>query len=167
MGTDISGWCSMGFRLPLELIGGRPPESLDSEAVREVFFKVTGKPFNSVSPPKMVRNGGFGPRRRASFDEFEFDSHLGGDEVAIRLKDLDLAESRFDLHLDGTSLLGYGEWTALGQRQSKSTVYLVMELVDGGTLRDLLDREGRLSPEDRTSTRGRRSRTRRKGMLFV
>jgi hypothetical protein len=112
MATDISGWMSRGWEIPGMMFDERGSFSqADSAKVRDVFFRVTGKPFNSVKPPRMVREGGLGRGRSNAFREMEFDEHLGGDEVAVRLKHLDLAESRFDGHLDARSGLGYGEWT--------------------------------------------------------
>ena len=58
-----------------------------------------------------MRKGSFLRANPANFDDLEWDDHLGGDEVAVRVKDLDLAESRFDGHVEATSGLGYGEWT--------------------------------------------------------
>ena len=124
MGTDISGWFMMGWRLPLGMMGASSFGAMNSEKTRDVFFRATGKPFNSVAPPRMVRENAFfgGRGRGTAFEEFEFDDHLGGDSVAVRLKDLDLAESRFDGHVDGLSQLGYGEWTMIfknGAAQAK------------------------------------------------
>ena len=93
----------------------------DSGKARDVFFRVTGKPFNSLKPPK-GNSGGLMSGRGDSLVELEFDDHLGGDEVAVRLKNLDLAESRFDGHVDATSRIGYGEWTMVfknGSNQAK------------------------------------------------
>ncbi len=111
MATDIAGWLGKGWGITAGLFGARSFETQDSEAVREVFFRVTGKPFNSLKPPRGSAGGIFGGSRRAVLDDWEFDDHLGGDDVAVRLRGLDLAESRFDGHVDGTSAIGYGEWT--------------------------------------------------------
>lgn len=112
MATDISGWVGRGWRVPVQMFGGRwDADTADSEKIRDVFFRVTGQPFNAHKPPRMVREGGFGRGRSAAFSEMEFDEHLGGDQVAVRLKDLDMAESRFDGHVDNRSRVGYGEWT--------------------------------------------------------
>ncbi|MBB5350447.1 hypothetical protein HNR46_000671 [Haloferula luteola] len=94
--TDISGWVSTGVL-----------RSPDSEKVREVFFRVTGTPFNALEPPR----GSLKVRERGERVEWQFDDHLGGDDVAVRLKGLELGESRIDAHLDGVSRIGYGEWT--------------------------------------------------------
>lgn len=122
MGTDISGWLGRGWRLPLMMVGIEQREEPNSERARDVFFRATGKPFNSVKPPRMVLENSFFRGRGDAFEGIEFDDHLGGDSVAIRLKDLDLAESRFDGHVDGLSQIGYGEWTMVfrnGSSQAK------------------------------------------------
>lgn len=110
--TDISGWLARGQDLTAEIFGGRRVSiAPDAGDVRDVFFRVTGKPFNTLKPPRMAREAMFERGRGSAFREMEFDEHLGGDQVAVRLKHLDLAESRFDGHLDARSRLGYGEWT--------------------------------------------------------
>lgn len=109
-GTDISGWIC---QLPAFVLGGFDEVrrfSSDSQDARDAFFRITGKPFNSMKPPGK-RGGDALVGRGRGADEFEFDDHVGGDDVAVRLKNLDLAESRFDGHVDAVSRLGYGEWT--------------------------------------------------------
>lgn len=115
MATDISGWLLSSWRIPVSMLGGPGFAPLNSEKARDVFFRVTGKPFNSLKPPAGIR-GGFG--RGDAFGDFEFDSHLGGDEVAVRVKNLDLSESRFDGHVDVDSQIGYGEWTMVFKNSS-------------------------------------------------
>lgn len=111
MATDISGWSFKSWQIPFELFGADIRfADTDSEKMRDVFFRVTGKSFNSVKPPRMVRESRMG-RNADVFSEVQFDSHLGGDDVAVRIKGLDLTDSRLDLHLDAPSQLGYGEWT--------------------------------------------------------
>lgn len=107
-GTDLSGWMMTSWRIPLAMIDASLWRPASPEKVRDVFFRVTGKPFNAVPPPR-VRTGmgrAFDP-----LQEVDFDSHTGGDEVAVRIRGLDLAESRFDGHADAVSQIGYGEWT--------------------------------------------------------
>ncbi|GAA5131189.1 PEP-CTERM sorting domain-containing protein [Luteolibacter yonseiensis] len=116
-GTDISGWIC---RLPFFLSGGfdeRGAWGTNSETTRDAFFRITGKPFNSMKPPGNLRGIALMGRARAT-DEFEFDDHIGGDDVAVRLKNLNLAESRFDGHVDAVSRLGYGEWTMVFKNDS-------------------------------------------------
>lgn len=108
--TDIAGWVC---QLPVIVEGmfwTRRSWAPDSEGMRDAFFRITGKSFNSMKPPGR-RGGNALVGRGREADEFEFDDHVGGDDVAVRLKNLDLAESRFDGHVDAVSRLGYGEWT--------------------------------------------------------
>ncbi len=118
MATDISGWVMVGWRIPAMWFGGNRFATFDSEKARDVFFRVTGKPFNSLKPPKGVSGSGLMGRRGDPMAEMEFDDHVGGDDVAVRLKSLDLAESRFDGHLDGVSQIAYGEWTMVFKNSS-------------------------------------------------
>lgn len=113
MSTDIAGWILGGWAMPID--GSNISSFVSSEEARDLFFRVTGKPFNSVQPPRSSSAYTmFGSRD--VFEEMEFDSHLGGDEVAIRLKSLDLAQSRLDGHYDSASGLGYGEWSMVFRR---------------------------------------------------
>ena len=117
MATDISGWMLVGRHIPFAILSDDEMPPLDSDNNREVFFRVTGKPFNSLKPPAK-RHGGALIGRVDPMGDFEFDDHLGGDEVAVRLKDLDLSDSRFDGHVDSVSGIGYGEWTMVFQNGS-------------------------------------------------
>jgi Vault protein inter-alpha-trypsin domain len=117
MGTDISGWVLSFCRAPLSVLDeGGNFQPLNTETVRDVYFRVTGKPFNSVKPPGNRGNSLVG--RRDVFQEFDFDQNHGGDEVAMRLKNLDLSQSRFDGHVDAVSRIGYGEWTMVFKNDS-------------------------------------------------
>ncbi|MCW1884408.1 PEP-CTERM sorting domain-containing protein [Luteolibacter flavescens] len=108
--TDIAGWIERGWEIPASIFGMRIPPDIDPAKSRDVFFRVTGKPFTSVAPPRTVTE--FGSRgSRGDTREWEFDDHVGSDDVAVRLKNLDMTESRFDGHVDPRSRLGYGEWT--------------------------------------------------------
>ncbi len=110
MGTDIAGWMVSSWQIPAATLGMATFRQVNSEKVRDVFFRVTGKPFNALKPPPTT-GGGSLLGRADPLQDVEFDDHLGGDDVAVRLKSLDLAESRFDGHIDGVSRIGYGEWT--------------------------------------------------------
>ncbi len=118
IGTDISGWMTQGWEMLASVFSSRPVSMLDSEKARNVFFRVTGKPFNSIKPPSGKMESVAIGRNAGIEDEFEFDAHLGGDEVAVRLKNLNLAESRFDGHVDTVSQIGYGEWTMVFKNES-------------------------------------------------
>ena len=119
MSTDISGWILSGWRIPAMVFGENGLVAFDSEKARDVFFRVTGKPFNSLKPPDSSR--GTALRGRADpMADMEFDDHVGGDDVAVRLKSLDLTESRFDGHVDGVSRIAYGEWTMVFKNTSSN-----------------------------------------------
>lgn len=117
MSTDISGWILSGWKIPAMAFGGNGMRVFDSEKARDVFFRVTGKPFNTLKPPGSSK-GGTLMGRADPMEEMEFDDHVGGDDVAVRLKSLDLAESRFDGHVDGVSRIAYGEWTMVFKNTS-------------------------------------------------
>jgi hypothetical protein len=93
-----------GNRLWEELFSSPRP---NQEHARNVFYRVTGKPFNSMAPPlsKYQASG------RALFDEFEWDSGLGGEEVAGRVRGLSLSQSRFDGICQPEEGWAYVEWT--------------------------------------------------------
>lgn len=111
MATDISGWITVSWQYPATALGIDTWGRHDSERVRDLFFRVTGKPFNSLPPPSTRFRGGRSGRGDPLAADVEFDSHTGGDAVAVRIRDLDLTESRLDGHLDGVARLGYAEWT--------------------------------------------------------
>lgn len=116
--TDVSGWILQFCKNPTSLFEGGGMGGSDSQPARDVFFRVTGKTFNSMKPPGNIRGNSL-VGRMDPLEEFEFDDHLGGDEVAIRLKNLDLADSRFDGHVDSVSRIGYGEWTMVFRNGSQ------------------------------------------------
>lgn len=136
-GTDISGWITSGWRVSANFFTGNflpPPET---EEVRDLFFRITGKPFNSLKPPRQSSLAAIAGSRGGADREWEFDDHLGGDDVAVRLKHLDLAESRFDGHLDPRSRLGYGEWTMVFENRARNALEARCQV--------LLPRGGRVS----------------------
>ena len=66
-------------------------------------------------------------------------------EIAITdRREAELGASIHDDHV--VRILGFGEYNAIDGLRPITTAYLVMEFVDGGTLRDLLHREGTLAP---------------------
>ncbi len=117
MSTDISGWILSGWNVTTGIFDDGNSVRFDSEKARDVFFRVTGKPFNTLRPPDGSRgNSWLGGGDMLG--DIEFDDHLGGDQVAVRLKNLDLSDSRFDGHIDSPSQLGYGEWTMVFKNRS-------------------------------------------------
>ncbi|MFN7139902.1 MAG: VIT domain-containing protein, partial [Limisphaerales bacterium] len=82
---------------------------VSSEEARTIYFRVTGRAFNAVPPPKLFS----GPGRAWTEveDEFIWDSGLGGEAVAGRVKGLSLSSSRLDGVVEADGGLAYIEWT--------------------------------------------------------
>jgi hypothetical protein len=76
---------------------------LNNEGSRELYYRLTGKPFNSVPPP----GHGLSERRRW----FDWDEDQGGERVGKRVTGLSLASSRIDGSIASADNLGYFEWT--------------------------------------------------------
>lgn len=83
------------------LFGGA---QIDSENARELFYRVTGTPFNAVPAPGQ----GFGERR----EWVRWDEDLGGEAVGQRVTGVSLQSSRIDGSIAEADNLGYFEWTA-------------------------------------------------------
>lgn len=83
-------------------LGGTP---VPIEKVREVYYRVTGRPFNAVKPPPLRG------RRGPVFDEAEWDFAQGNDQVAARLRGLAMTQSRLDGKVEAAAGLSYVEWT--------------------------------------------------------
>lgn len=74
------------------------------EKAREIYYRVTGTPFNSVPPPEYISWG--------------FDDGRGGESVAGKIENLSLAFSGMDASLDPDAALGYLEWTLVFKNQT-------------------------------------------------
>jgi hypothetical protein len=88
------------------------------------------------------------------------DAPTSGERVALKVVDPGLMADEHDRVLYrreaelGASIddprvvriLGYGEWTMLGEAHPRPTAYLVMELVRGSSLRQVMHEHGRFSP---------------------
>jgi len=81
---------------------------VSAEQAREAYYRVTGRPFNSVPAPSLFTQNG---RWTALEDEFTWDEGLGGDAVAQRVKGLSLLSSRMDAAADPEAATVYCEWT--------------------------------------------------------
>ncbi len=101
---------------------------LNQTEAREIFFRTTGKPFNTVRPPQLYdRNG-----RWQAFDDmtWDIDDGLGGATVAGRVRDLALTGSRIDGHIHSQAGLAYLEWTfeftndSRRQREARTQIQL-------------------------------------------
>ena len=73
--------------------------------IRNTYYKVTGTPYNAVPPPNFV-----GFRGGARINAAEFDYGIAGDEVAARIKNLYLNQSRIDTIVYPESATYYTEW---------------------------------------------------------
>jgi hypothetical protein len=92
---DVIGWV---------IEGG---EGVGPEQAREVFYRVTGKPFNAVPAPKVRTGRG----RWAGLDDWTWDLDQGGERVGGRVKGLSLHSSRLDATVEPEAALAYCEWT--------------------------------------------------------
>ena len=71
---------------------------------REVFYRVTGKPFNVYPVP-------YTGQAWSRFDGLRFDRDQGGTEVGGRVKGLELITSKIDGSISGDDGVAYLEWT--------------------------------------------------------
>ena len=74
---------------------------------REIYYRVTGKPFNSVPPPKY-----------SSRSEW-WDSGLGGEKVSQKIEGLWLNASRLDGKIEPDAATSYLEWTMVFKNDSR------------------------------------------------
>ncbi len=81
---------------------------VSADQAREIYYRVTGKSFNSVPPPSLYTRMG---RWTDLDEEFVWDDALGGEQVAGRVKGLSLASSRMDAVAEPDAALVYCEWT--------------------------------------------------------
>lgn len=100
---------------PLDLLVDRyyPPAPL--EQVREVYYRVTGQPFNAVRPPTL-RN----QRGNMLFDVNDWDFDQAGDRVSARLRGLTLEQSRLDGKVEARSGVAYQEWTLVFRNSAQT-----------------------------------------------
>lgn len=93
--------------------GWERPETSDHDALRALYFRVSGSPFSDVPPPRSAgqMRAGLRMTRDESLDSFAWDEGRGGTEVGARLRGLSMQSSRMDWHVDAGSALAHGEWT--------------------------------------------------------
>ncbi|TAN35877.1 MAG: hypothetical protein EPN23_10070 [Verrucomicrobia bacterium] len=110
---------------PLDLLVGHfyPPPPL--EKVRDIYYRVTGQPFNTVHPPTL-RN----QRGGVVFDANDWDFDQAGDRVSAKLHGLTLDQSRLDGKVEAQSGTVYLEWTlvfrnaAQTEREARAQILL-------------------------------------------
>ena len=83
-------------------------QTVTGDQAREIYYRVTGRPFNSVPPPSLYTRMG---RWSVLDEEFTWDDALGGETVAGRVKGLALAGSRMDAVAEPAASVVYCEWT--------------------------------------------------------
>ncbi len=100
---------------------------INTDQAREVYYRVTGRPFNAVPPPAMFTRAG---RWTMMEEEFAWDDGLGGETVAGRVKGLSLLSSRMDAITEPDAALAYCEWTmefknvSAEQREARAQIAL-------------------------------------------
>ena len=109
------------------IVGSR---QVDPAQAREVYFRVTGDPFNSVPPPELLTGADRLPM------DGGWDSDRGSAAVGGVRKGLSLASSRIDGSLDAAAALGYLEWTLelANHGQGVSEARAVVALPPGATV---------------------------------
>lgn len=87
------------------LLGGA--NRVPVEKAREIYYRVMGQSFNSMSAPEVrTARGAF-----ADLNEWTWDDDHGGDKVGGRIKNLALRSSRLDTIVDADAAWSYTEWT--------------------------------------------------------
>lgn len=94
------------FDLVANLAGGK--RWINPDEAREIYYRVTGRPFNSVPAPSLYTRFG---RWSELENEFTWDDALGGEAVAGRVKGLSMLSSRMDAIAEPDAALTYCEWT--------------------------------------------------------
>ena len=93
-----------------------PNNKLNQAEARAIYFRVTGRPFNSVRTPDLyTRNGRWEVMDDLTWD---FDEGLAGTAVAGRVRGLYLQGSRVDCRIHSQAGLAYLEWTFDFQNES-------------------------------------------------
>lgn len=117
---DLVGW----------LTGTRRQVSADQ--AREVYYRVTGRPFNAVPAPKVrTPRGVF-----ADLEDWTWDTDQGGERVGGRVQGLTLQGSRLDAVVEPDAAVAYYEWTLefknVSNRQREARAQL--QLPHGGVV---------------------------------
>ncbi len=88
------------------------PAHLPVPQAQQIYFRVTGQPFNAVTPPSTA----WSRSNRGWIDDLEaggveWDSALGSEAVAGRVRGLSMVSSRVDAMADADAAWSYVEWT--------------------------------------------------------
>jgi len=119
--------CYVGNRFASDVVGAvcsLCANPVPPEQVRDIYYRVTGTPYNAVKPPKIT-----GLRGGAMVNDNEFDFDRGGDAVASRIRGLALSDSRIDGKLDADQGWCYTEWTLVIRNDARQQHEARAELV--------------------------------------
>ena len=82
---------------------------------REIYYRVTGVPFNAVPPPALVHRGRWGLE-----SDWTFDADQGGTAVGGQVRELWLTNSSLAGSIDPDAALAYLEWTLVFTNQART-----------------------------------------------
>jgi len=88
---------------------------VSAEQARGIYFRVTGRPFNTVPAPSVRTGRG----NWAELNEWTWDEDQGGEAVGGRIKGLFLHSSRLDTTINADAAWSYTEWTMEFQNNSR------------------------------------------------
>lgn len=84
---------------------GRAGNRIPTEDAQAIYYRVTGEPYNSLPAPEGS------PRRGIGRGMWNFDSALGGTQVAGKVPGLSMQSSRLDGKVEAAAGTSYVEWT--------------------------------------------------------
>ncbi len=90
--------------------------NITPEAARVIYYRVYGRAFNSVPPPKLYAGRG---SWNVMEEDYTWDNDQAGDVVAGRVRGLSLVTSREDAMIYPEAGLSYTEWTLEFKNDSK------------------------------------------------
>jgi hypothetical protein len=90
----------------VDMLGSLFARPIAPRQARTLYFRVTGRPFNSVPPPRLRAGRGSSPLGMRGRDD-----DRGGSAVSEVVDGLSLSSSRVDGSVDAAAALAYVEWT--------------------------------------------------------
>jgi len=112
--ADLVGWITSGA------------QRVSTDEAREIFFRVTGTPFNNLPAPEVRTARG----TWNELNDWTWDDDHGGERVGGRLKGLSIHNSRLDTTINAEAAWSYTEWTmefknvAGQQREARAQILL-------------------------------------------
>ena len=111
--SDFLGWLLINKRSNFQIFEPGNAVTLDTERAREVFYLVTGRPFNALPRPVPRPLNGMGWFLGSS------DTDRGGERVGGIAEGVTLVSSTIDGTIDADGLTSYTEWTMLFENSSQ------------------------------------------------